>query len=176
MNYFRGEKEFFPHIGKIEFEGRESKNPLAFHYYDENKVVMGKTLKEHLRFAMAAEHNQQQDNIFGDAGHKARSVRTHSETAAQISGRSPIRRPRQQKRGRRRPVCRRSFNGLYPIFYWHTHHSQHACDDVRAELDNSAGRIRAYAAFAVHCKVCIHKNIQAFPQKFADKGRADGLH
>ena len=44
MNYFKGEKEFFPGIGKIEFEGRESKNPMAFHYYDENKVVMGKTL------------------------------------------------------------------------------------------------------------------------------------
>lgn len=49
MNYFKGEKEFFPGIGKIEFEGRESKNPMAFHYYDENKVVMGKTLKDHLR-------------------------------------------------------------------------------------------------------------------------------
>lgn len=56
MNYFRGEKEFFPGIGKIVFEGRESKNPMAFHYYDENKVVMGKTLKEHLRFAMAYWH------------------------------------------------------------------------------------------------------------------------
>ena len=44
MNYFKGEKEFFPGIGKIEFEGRESKNPMAFHYYDENKVVMGITL------------------------------------------------------------------------------------------------------------------------------------
>ena len=49
-------KEFFPGIGKIEFEGRESKNPMAFHYYDENKVVMGKTLKDHLRFAMAYWH------------------------------------------------------------------------------------------------------------------------
>jgi len=56
MNYFKGEKEFFPEVGKIEFEGKESKNPLAFHYYDENKVVMGKTLKEHLRFAMAYWH------------------------------------------------------------------------------------------------------------------------
>ena len=44
MNYFKGEKEFFPGIGKIEFEGRESKNPMAFHYYDENKVVMGKIM------------------------------------------------------------------------------------------------------------------------------------
>ena len=56
MIYFKGEKEFFPGIGKIEFEGRESKNPVAFHYYDENKVVMGKTLKDHLRFAMAYWH------------------------------------------------------------------------------------------------------------------------
>lgn len=56
MNYFKGEKEFFPGIGKIEFEGRESKNPMAFHYYDENKVVMRKTLKDHLRFAMAYWH------------------------------------------------------------------------------------------------------------------------
>ena len=34
MSYFKGEKEFFPGIGQIQFEGRESKNPLAFHYYD----------------------------------------------------------------------------------------------------------------------------------------------
>ena len=44
MSYFKGEKEFFPGIGQIQFEGRESKNPLAFHYYDADKVVMGKTL------------------------------------------------------------------------------------------------------------------------------------
>ena len=56
MGYFKGEKEFFPGIGQIQFEGRESKNPLAFHFYDENKVVLGKTLKEHLRFSMASWH------------------------------------------------------------------------------------------------------------------------
>ena len=56
MNFYKGEKEFFPGIGKIQFEGRDSKNPMAFHYYDENKVVMGKTLKDHLRFAMAYWH------------------------------------------------------------------------------------------------------------------------
>ena len=56
MGYFKGEKEFFPGIGQIQFEGRESKNPLAFHFYDENKVVLGKTLKEHLRFSMAYWH------------------------------------------------------------------------------------------------------------------------
>lgn len=56
MNILTGSKEFFPGIGKIKFEGRESKNPLAFRFYDENKVVNGKTMKEHLRFAMAYWH------------------------------------------------------------------------------------------------------------------------
>ena len=46
-------KEYFPQIGKIPFEGKDSRNPLAFHYYDADKVIMGKTMKEWLRFAMA---------------------------------------------------------------------------------------------------------------------------
>ncbi len=49
-------KEFFPQIGKIPFEGTASKNPLAFHYYDPEKVVMGKKMKDWLRFAMAWWH------------------------------------------------------------------------------------------------------------------------
>ena len=49
-------KEYFPQIGKIPFEGTASKNPLAFHYYDENKVVAGKPMKDWLRFAMAWWH------------------------------------------------------------------------------------------------------------------------
>ena len=49
-------KEYFPQIGKIPFEGKDSKNPLAFHYYDADKVVLGKTMKEWLRFAMAWWH------------------------------------------------------------------------------------------------------------------------
>jgi len=57
MEYLLGKKEFFPGIGKIKFEGESSKNPLAFRYYDENKVVAGKTLKEHLRFAVAYWHS-----------------------------------------------------------------------------------------------------------------------
>ena len=39
-------KEYFPGIGKIKFEGVESKNPMAFRYYDAEKVVMGKKMKE----------------------------------------------------------------------------------------------------------------------------------
>ena len=49
-------KEYFPQIGKIPFEGKDSRNPLAFHYYDADKVIMGKTMKEWLRFAMAWWH------------------------------------------------------------------------------------------------------------------------
>ena len=34
-------KEYFPQLGKIKFEGKESKNPLAYRYYDPDKVVCG---------------------------------------------------------------------------------------------------------------------------------------
>jgi xylose isomerase len=52
-----GEKEYFPFIkGPIQFEGKESDNPLAFKFYDENRVVAGKTMKEHLRFAISYWH------------------------------------------------------------------------------------------------------------------------
>ena len=49
-------KEFFPGIVKIQFEGKESKNPMAFRYYDANKVVLGKTMAEWLKFSMAWWH------------------------------------------------------------------------------------------------------------------------
>ena len=56
MEYVLGNNEYFPGIGKIKFEGRESKNPLAFKFYDEKKMVAGKTMKDHFRFAMAYWH------------------------------------------------------------------------------------------------------------------------
>ena len=49
-------KEYFANIGKIPFEGAESKNPMAFHYYEPERVVMGKKMKDWLRFAMAWWH------------------------------------------------------------------------------------------------------------------------
>lgn len=49
-------KQYFPEIGKIPFEGTESKNVLAFHYYQPDKLVMGKPMKEWLKFAMAWWH------------------------------------------------------------------------------------------------------------------------
>ncbi len=47
---------FFKNIEKIEFEGKDSMNPLAFKYYDADRVVAGKPMKEHLRFAMSYWH------------------------------------------------------------------------------------------------------------------------
>ena len=49
-------KEYFPEIGKIKFEGKDSKNPLAFHYYNPEQVVCGKPMKDWLKFAMAWWH------------------------------------------------------------------------------------------------------------------------
>ncbi|MBF4806891.1 MAG: xylose isomerase, partial [Pseudoleptotrichia goodfellowii] len=49
-------KEFFPEIKEIKYEGAESKNDLAFKYYNKDEVLGGKTMKEHLRFAMSYWH------------------------------------------------------------------------------------------------------------------------
>lgn len=57
MNIIKGGIEFYPSIGKIKFEGLQTDNPLSFRWYDENRVVAGKTLKEHLRFACAYWHS-----------------------------------------------------------------------------------------------------------------------
>lgn len=51
-----GKKEYFPGIGKIPFEGPDSDNPLAFKYYDENRKVAGKLMKDHFRYAIAYWH------------------------------------------------------------------------------------------------------------------------
>ena len=49
--------EYFKDIKPIKYEGRESDNPLAFKWYDANRQVGGKTMKEHLRFAVAYWHS-----------------------------------------------------------------------------------------------------------------------
>ncbi len=57
MSVLTGDKEFFKGIGQIKYEGPETDNPLAFRWYDESKTVAGKTMKEHLRFAVAYWHS-----------------------------------------------------------------------------------------------------------------------
>ena len=54
MKYFEG-------IEKVKFEGVDSKNPLAYHYFDADKVVLGKPMKEHFKFALAYWHTMGQE-------------------------------------------------------------------------------------------------------------------
>lgn len=56
------DKEYFPGINKITYEGPGSDNPLAFTYYNESEVVNGKSMKEHLRFAVAYWHSFVNEN------------------------------------------------------------------------------------------------------------------
>lgn len=57
MKVITGEKEYFKGIGPIQFEGPESDNPLAYKWYDANKVVAGKSMKDHFKFAVAYWHS-----------------------------------------------------------------------------------------------------------------------
>lgn len=56
MKVITGSKEYFPSVDQISYEGKETDNPLAFRYYDEDRKVGGKTMKEFLRFAVAYWH------------------------------------------------------------------------------------------------------------------------
>lgn len=60
---------YFPEVGNIAYEGPESTNPLAFKYYDAEKVVAGKKMKDHMRFAMSYWHTMTGggNDPFGDA-------------------------------------------------------------------------------------------------------------
>jgi xylose isomerase len=53
---FIGAKEYFPGIGAISYEGPGSDNPLAFKVYDPDKVIGGKSMRDHLRFAVCYWH------------------------------------------------------------------------------------------------------------------------
>jgi xylose isomerase len=66
---YKGKKEVYPGIGKIEFEGIKSKNPLAFRWYNPEAKIGGKKMKDHLRFAIAYWHSFCGDGSdpFGDA-------------------------------------------------------------------------------------------------------------
>ncbi|GMA49853.1 xylose isomerase [Alicyclobacillus contaminans] len=47
---------YFPEVSKVEYEGPKSRNPLAFKYYNPQERVLGKTMAEHLRFAVSYWH------------------------------------------------------------------------------------------------------------------------
>jgi xylose isomerase len=71
MPVITGNKQFFNKIPEIKYEGPESDNPLAFRWYDENKKVAGKTMKEFFKFACAYWHsfNGNGSDPFGEATH-----------------------------------------------------------------------------------------------------------
>ena len=52
---------YFPEISQIKYEGKETNNLFAFRHYNPEEVVLGKTMKEHLRFAVAYWHTMTQD-------------------------------------------------------------------------------------------------------------------
>ena len=52
-----GDKEFYKGIGAIRYEGKDSDNPFAFKYYNPDQLVMGKTMREHFKFAIAYWHS-----------------------------------------------------------------------------------------------------------------------
>ena len=54
--HFIGGREYFSGIGTIPFEGRDSDNPLAFKVYEADRRIGGKTMAEHLRFAVCYWH------------------------------------------------------------------------------------------------------------------------
>lgn len=68
---YKGRTEFYPGIGKIEYEGKKSKNHLAFKWYNPEQLVAGKKMKDHLRFAIAFWHSFCGDGTdqFGNATH-----------------------------------------------------------------------------------------------------------
>ena len=57
MSYFIGNKEYFPGIGKITYEGPASRNPLAFKFYQADRLINGKKMRDWLRFAVAYWHS-----------------------------------------------------------------------------------------------------------------------
>ncbi len=71
MKVVTGSREYFKGIGQIKYEGRDTDNPLAFRWYDENRKVAGKTMKEYLKFACAYWHS------FNGSGADPFGERTH---------------------------------------------------------------------------------------------------
>jgi xylose isomerase len=71
MSEVKESVQYFKNIGKIKYEGPKSDNPLAFKWYDENRIVAGKKMKDHLRFATAYWHsfNNNGSDPFGEGTH-----------------------------------------------------------------------------------------------------------
>ena len=75
-------KKYFSSIKKIKFEGKDSDNPLAFKYYDQDRVINGKTMKEHLRFSVAFWHTFQAE--LSDPFGKETAIRPWSDVTNEM--------------------------------------------------------------------------------------------
>lgn len=126
-----GSKEFFPGIGEIKFEGATSRNPLAFKYYDENRMVQGKTMKEYFRFSMAYWHTL--CGTGGDPfGPGTKAFPWESSTDA-------------DQRNRDRMDAAFEFMTKIGIPFWCFHDTDIAGDGSVQEIENNLARIVAYA-------------------------------
>ncbi len=105
----------FPGIEKIDYEGPDSKNPLAFRHYNESELVEGKSMKDHLRFSVAYWHTFRgtgsdpfgpghdaaalgsgQDSVENAIRSRARGIRVHREARRPVL---LLPRPRRRPRG-----------------------------------------------------------------------------
>ena len=126
-----GSKEFFPGIGEIKFEGPGSRNPLAFKYYDENRMVQGKTMKEYFRFSMAYWHT-----ICGTGGDPfGPGTKTFPWEAS----------PDTDQRNRDRMDAAFEFMTKIGIPFWCFHDTDIAGDGSVQEIENNLAKIVAYA-------------------------------
>ncbi len=126
-----GSKEFFPGIGEIKFEGIESRNPLAFRYYDENKMIGGKTMKEYFRFAMAYWHT-----LCGTGGDPFGPGTKEFPWEAS---------PDLMQRNRDRMDAAFEFMSKIGIPFWCFHDTDIAGDGSVQEIENNLAQIVAYA-------------------------------
>src|SRR5699024_3865345 len=80
MSITTGSTSYFPDIDEIPFEGKDSTNPLAFNYYEADRTVVDKTVKEHLRFAVAHWHTlcQSGGDLFGTVTHVWHSMKQYA--------------------------------------------------------------------------------------------------
>jgi xylose isomerase len=77
--------DYFAHIQPIQFEGPDSTNELAYRYYDKDKVVLGKRMEDHLRFAVCMWHSfcWQGSDVFGPGTfHRPWQAHAHTTEAA----------------------------------------------------------------------------------------------
>ena len=97
-------KEYFPGIEKIKFEGKDSKNPMAFRYYDAEKVINGKKMKDWLKFAMAWWHTlcAEGGDQFGGGPRKRRAAGGISPQSGGFHHENHFVHPKARRSGHRR--------------------------------------------------------------------------